>query len=207
MTGASIVQWRLPGLNGGARTGMQGSWPSAEFPNLTYGKTGNHKITSVSTLRYNCIGWAADDPERWWWPNEDAFWPLDLPERVTINDFILAFESLGYRLCADGSLEDGCEKIALYARIYGNPTHAARQLANGKWTSKLGPFEDIQHESPDDVNGPVYGSPACFMKRARAPLTPGRIAYLSLRLVRVALWELRTKLRETFEPDDNQGKA
>jgi hypothetical protein len=79
-----------------------------------------------------------------------------------------AFRALGYEPCADGHPEAGYEKVALY----GNTTfytHAARQLPSGKWTSKLGPFEDIEHDTPDDVAGGVYGEVMVFMRRAGAP--------------------------------------
>ena len=64
----------------------------------------------------------------------------------------------------DAGLEAGFVKVALYASglFY---THAARQLPNGKWTSKLGRGEDIEHDSPDDVAGGVYGAVVGVMKR------------------------------------------
>jgi hypothetical protein len=39
-------------------------------------------------------------------------------------------------------------------------------LPDGKWTSKLGKAEDIEHDSPDDVAGGVYGKVTCILKRA-----------------------------------------
>jgi hypothetical protein len=81
-----------------------------------------------------------------------------------------AYETLGYTLCFDGALQDGIEKIALYGKgAVGSevPTHAALQLESGKWTSKLGPFEDVHHDTPDDAMGPVYGRVLCFMSRPR----------------------------------------
>ena len=76
-----------------------------------------------------------------------------------------AFRVLGYEECDDGSLEDEYQKIALYADDSGTPTHAARQLADGAWTSKLGELADIVHATVDDVNGPLYGAPVQFMRR------------------------------------------
>ena len=78
--------------------------------------------------------------------------------------------TLGYTECPDGALEAGHEKVVLFAlRDDGGdlvPTHAARQLADGRWTSKLGPLEDIEHTNVEDVNGPIYGVPVRFMRRA-----------------------------------------
>ncbi len=82
-----------------------------------------------------------------------------------------AYETLGYKLCFNEYTEEGIEKIALYGMPDQNgviiPTHAARQLESGLWTSKLGPFEDISHNTLDDVNGPVYGRMVCCMSRPR----------------------------------------
>jgi hypothetical protein len=79
-----------------------------------------------------------------------------------------AFLSLGYEDCDDGSLESDYEKVALYGTTLFY-THAARQLSNGRWTSKLGRAEDIEHDTADDVAGGLYGKVAQFIKRASAP--------------------------------------
>ena len=55
------------------------------------------------------------------------------------------------------------KKIAIFGMKESDgsvsPTHAARQLESGEWTSKLGKdFEDIPHTTLDALNGPVYGS-------------------------------------------------
>jgi hypothetical protein len=56
------------------------------------------------------------------------------------------------------------KKVAVYG-IGGFYTHATRQLETGKWTSKLGNEEDIEHDLPELVGGGVYGEIALFMKR------------------------------------------
>ena len=77
------------------------------------------------------------------------------------------FKALGYQDCElDMSIESGVDKVALYgSSLYY--THAARQLPNGKWTSKLGKGEDIEHDTPNDVAGGVYGEVVQIMKRIR----------------------------------------
>jgi hypothetical protein len=72
---------------------------------------------------------------------------------------------LGFEECADESSEPGFERVALYGSglVY---THAARQLPSGKWTSKLGKAEDIEHDAPDDLAGGVYGEVVQFMRRS-----------------------------------------
>lgn len=142
--------------------------PGSAFPNLTYGERANHRRRSWATRRYNCIAWAADDPEQWWWPESyDSYWPPTAINEMPRDGFISAFGSLGYAECVDKSLEAGFEKVAIYFDYKGVPTHAARQLATGKWTSKLGRFADIQHDQPEDVNCDTYGSPQCYLKRDR----------------------------------------
>jgi hypothetical protein len=87
------------------------------------------------------------------------------------GSFEAAYQTLDYVRCQDGSFEQGVEKIVLFGSRdhVGDviPTHAARQLASGKWTSKLGPFEDIRHDVPQDVSGPAYGDAVLFMSRPR----------------------------------------
>jgi hypothetical protein len=88
--------------------------------------------------------------------------------------FVEAFASLGYKLCYNGALELGLEKIAIYGKVSPStgemtPTHASLQLASGEWTSKMGRLEDIRHTAVDDVNGPVYGNPIYYMSRPRLP--------------------------------------
>ena len=142
---------------------MLGDQVLAALPYLT---AHNHAITSPSTKRYNCIAWAAGCDTRWWWPSGKAFWPPGVPRQETLDAFVAAFVSLGYQICADGSWQDGYEKIALYVRPDGRagnvPTHAAKQLDNGRWTSKLGGFEDIEHLDVGDVNGLATVSLFCL---------------------------------------------
>ena len=97
-----------------------------------------------------------------------GFWPKGVPKKTTVSAFEKAFNTLGYVRCLNGNLEDGYEKIVLYAKIkkrLTEPTHAARQLKCGRWTSKLGPLEDIEHNEVKDLTGPLYGKPVLYMKR------------------------------------------
>src|SRR5260370_38488116 len=136
--------------------------PIAALPNLT---TKNHRVTSPASLDYNCIAWSAGGTERWWQPCK--FWSVPvLSGDYTIGALEQLFKALGYEDCGlDMSLETGFEKVALFRdSVYY--THAARQLPSGKWTSKLGKAEDIEHDLPDDVAGGVYGRLAIIMKRS-----------------------------------------
>jgi hypothetical protein len=79
----------------------------------------------------------------------------------------MMYEGKGFELCADGSPEPGCEKIALYGTD-DEYEHAALQLPDGRWTSKLGKEDDIVHPRPESVAGGSYGEVLHFMKRPRA---------------------------------------
>lgn len=131
---------------------------------------GFYEETSDYDPVYNCIAWAADDTEQRWWPSgrPSDFWPPDAPLEETLDAFIAAYGTRGYIPCDDSTLEEGFEKIALYGRVLTgrvSPTHAARQLPNGHWTSKLGDHEDVEHETPERVECPTYGVVVGFMKR------------------------------------------
>lgn len=136
---------------------------SRDFPRLT---RRNHAVTSPASCEYNCIAWAAAESDRWWWPDAMgvSYWPPTAPREETLRAFESAYGSLGYRRCDTGELEPGNEKIAIYADASGAPTHAARQLPDGRWTSKCGRLEDIEHEL-DAFAESNYGEPAVFLKR------------------------------------------
>lgn len=136
-----------------------------------------YRITSAPTTRYNCIAWAASRDDRWWWPNLYGYWPPGVPASETIAAFEAAYDTLGYRKCDDALFDLRFEKIALFAKPSGKPTHAARQLDNGKWTSKLGPHVDIEHATAEALNGSNYGQAVMFMRRPR-PLWRRPIAWL-----------------------------
>lgn len=138
----------------------------AQFPGLRASK---HQITSPATHDYNCIAWAANDTMRWWWPdpnpeNTAAYWPEGLAREESLEVFLAAFATLGYSPCPEDSLEAGYSKIAIFA-VDSVPTHAARQLPNGFWTSKLGRLEDIEHDL-SAIQGDIYGTVAAVLRRA-----------------------------------------
>ena len=128
-----------------------------------------YAVTSPQTPRYNCIAWAAGDTRKWWWPDPSPFacWPPPIPRENTLTRFIEAFQTLGYEPCADAELESDFEKIALYADADGIPTHAARQVETGAWTSKLDREEDIEHGSLGGVEGEQYGTVVLVLKRLK----------------------------------------
>ena len=134
------------------------------FPNLA---NSGYVITSPAAPDYNCIAWAAHDNGRWWWPDpyRQYFWPGSARREDSIGAFVQAYGELGFQACAHGLLEQRYEKVAIYADSQGVPTHAARQLPSGKWTSKLGTNVDIEHGDVHGVEGSAYGHVVMYMRR------------------------------------------
>jgi hypothetical protein len=132
------------------------------FPDLS---AWGYRITSACDVTYNCIAWAAGRTDAWWWPDPMGvgYWPTGLPRTETMSAVVRAFEELGFLTCQSAGLEPGFEKIVIYASA-GSPTHIARQLPTGLWTSKLGVLEDIEH-TVEGLAGSEYGSPDIVMKR------------------------------------------
>jgi hypothetical protein len=157
------------------------------FPLLSaagYEKTSNFTGMPPKPGAYNCIAWAAHDKDEWWWPAPSAYWPPWSARVSHIENFLSAFEGLGYRRCLSSAYEFGYEKVAIYAihpSFAKQPvptdftvlskwavTHMARQLSDGSWTTKAGGAEDFTHFTLDaiEVYGPDgYGCPVLYMKR------------------------------------------
>lgn len=142
------------------------------FPGLK--ADADFKVTSPQTPNYNCIAWAYHYDDRWMWPGGQEFkicdgfqyWPDGVEDSTDVSAFIKAFEKSGYQICGNSDFEEGYRKIALYVKNGTTEcTHAARQLSNGKWTSKLGQSNDIQHGTPYTIEGKLYGVVHCIMKR------------------------------------------
>ena len=123
----------------------------------------------VWDVEYKCVSWAAGEDHRWWWPGPPPFsyWPQGIERVLTSSCFEKAFGTLGYARCDDGQLQAGYEKVAIYVDSKGTPTHMARQLESGKWTSKLGGHEDIEHATLEILEGSEYGRLSAILWRFR----------------------------------------
>lgn len=124
------------------------------------------QVTSPEDENYNCIAWACEDTGKWYWPDPANlyYWPDEIQREETIQAFKALFESCGYETSDNGELETGFLKIALFVDQNGTPTHAARQLNNGMWTSKLGGDIDVAHYLFAMEEG-FYGNVCLFMKK------------------------------------------
>jgi hypothetical protein len=126
----------------------------AEFPALNHL---NHKVTSPQSLLYNCFAWAFGDDTRRWDPDPmgQYYWPLGVTRALTVEAVSEVAALNGFVATASQQAVKGREKIALYANN-GVPTHLAKQTIKGKWSSKLGDAEDIEH-ALSAIEGPHYG--------------------------------------------------
>jgi len=136
----------------------------------------NYKVTSKRSKKYNCIAWSMGKTNKWWEAIKGKgkyrgyHWPDGIPKDGSAKALVKLYERWGYTTCGkDTTLEVRIEKVAIYCDSNGDYTHGARQLKNGHWTSKLGDFEDISHESLEALcgDGKAYGELFCIMKRNR----------------------------------------
>jgi hypothetical protein len=147
------------------------------FSNL---KDGEFELTSPFDSKYNCIAHAAEKNDIWWWSvdkklvGNDVFWFDNVPGEATVENFISAFSKLGYKPCENSKPEQHFEKVAIYVSTKdelhapkGSVTHMARQLSDGKWTSKLGNDVDISHNTLQAVEGNVYGVVKQILRRKK----------------------------------------
>jgi hypothetical protein len=146
------------------------------FPKLG---SSDYKITSVRTKRYNCMAWSLSRNDFWLDAFPDGGWPPHLVHDGSVQAAIALFEYLGFRCTSidDLGFEDGVSRIAIYGDSRGY-THVARQIGSGKWTSKLGTLQDIEHDSLDALTSvghwigtsqdTAYGTLAQIMKADEA---------------------------------------
>ena len=143
-------------------------WVPNHFENIT---VQDFECRSDPDDDYNCIAWALGKTHQFWWPRDlgGFYWPPGLPKeplnQETIDNFIAAFRTEGYKRCRNGRPQHKYQKIALYVNAQRRPKHAARLLDTGKWTSKLRPSEDIEHRTLQCVEGRDYGRAVMFFKR------------------------------------------
>ncbi len=127
--------------------------------------------TSDPTPQYNCIAWAFGDMTKRYWPATKFFyWPTGMRNDNVLEAFVELFSSQGYSGDVGDSLEVGFTKVAIFCKN-GLPTHAARQLSSGLWTSKLGIEIDVAHSLASMESG-FYGDVVRIMKVPTQKLPP-----------------------------------
>ena len=122
------------------------------FPNLA---NEDFDIICPESTRYNCIAYAAGDTSQPWGDEEGYHWPEEVTTSPTIRGLENLFKWLGFKKCHGPRLEPGYQKVALYAN-QGFWQHAALQMPNGRWRSKLGKGGPlIEHQTPRGVASPA----------------------------------------------------
>jgi hypothetical protein len=132
------------------------------FPSLT---DDNFRITSSDTNTYNCLAWVIDEDSYRVDPLSGR-WGTGVVRTPTIEALMEVYEEHGFEECTDDSIEKGYVKIAIYAEpMTGRITHAAKQCPDGSWTSKLGDLQDINHDTPEVLQGGGYGTVQRYMRK------------------------------------------
>lgn len=134
---------------------------SRHFPQLQNNL--NFWFTSLRTEDYNCIAWAQEITDDW----------LQLTDGrnlvYEIDKYIEYFKSLGFLECDKKEIIDLDKETKVIAVYYSSSnrafTHVARRLENGNWASKLGDWEDIEHNVPEVLLGSSYGDSVVYLKK------------------------------------------
>jgi hypothetical protein len=116
--------------------------------------TGGYKVTSTDTEDYNCIAWAVlGDTTKRWWPNApDYYWPPECLFPDAVNSFLCVLWVLGYQPCTDGRLEDGYEKVVIYADSNGQPTQETRTSSSFRCYPSISHFPSLSRRVPASRN-------------------------------------------------------
>jgi hypothetical protein len=131
----------------------------------------NCEITSPRDPVYNCLAWALGI--KWGWASPEKgvagyFWLPGVDPEWNVGAIKQLFYKVGYiEETDDRTLESGYEKVAFYLEEDGSPLHFAKQLADGRWTSKLGRIHDIAHDTLECLVGghDGYGTIGPILKR------------------------------------------
>lgn len=139
---------------------------STKWPNLKIGD--NFSYTSLKRRGFNCVAYALEFENKDWDMLVFAkIYNLDKTQLDhSANGYAKIFsEKFGFEKCDNPNLEEGFKKIALYENNEGDFTHIARQMESGKWTSKMGNYEDIEHYDLIGISGNFYGKPSMYMRK------------------------------------------
>ena len=131
------------------------------FPNLA---NENFEVVGGPSDRYNCVAYAANKKDQPWDYNHRGHWPPWANRNDRIESLKQVFLGLECEECRDSELEDGYQKVALF-EVQGQAKHAALQMPNGRWRSKIGDGPLIEHDTPESLAGELYGNPTVFLRR------------------------------------------
>ena len=135
------------------------------LPNIV----GKYIRTSDPSIKYNCLVYAVRVEWGWFEPPNHLpgyYWPPGIDPEWNDRTVKQVLARFGYNEISDSpEPEDGYDKIAIYGDKDG-PTHFARQLPNGNWSSKLGELIDVEHTTLECLVGDDhYGNLLYYAKR------------------------------------------
>ncbi len=133
-----------------------------------------YQVRSRKTKRYNCLAWAAGQDDCWWQSPPDGVWPDGVLDDGSVEAAVRLFEHFGFQRTGVATLEPGFTKVAIYGDAVGY-THAAQQLPDGRWTSKIGMLQDIDHNTLDNLftfSPPALSNQLRSVRAERAPPVP-----------------------------------
>lgn len=112
---------------------------------------------------YNCIGYAVNERA-----NLDPRGTADAQRRFLIDR--------GFDPSNDAKHVKGKYKVAVYGKRRPDgsyePTHAAKEVGEGVWRSKLGKGPLVEHNDLDDISGEQYGYPMWYFEKPENELNP-----------------------------------
>lgn len=149
------------GRNERIQTSVVTRLPSHRERRFEHLREADYAVTSAPTSQYNCFAWVLGRTDDWVQAGD--------PERLDV--LLELLHEAGFETCENASFESDMVKVAVFADSLG-PTHAARQLASERWTSKLGNWEDIEHENLGCLEGDFYGSVVALLRRPRVATDP-----------------------------------
>ncbi|MDC0740691.1 type VI secretion system Vgr family protein [Polyangium mundeleinium] len=125
----------------------------------------NFEVLGPHTRDYNCIAHTLGDHNQW-------VDPITGPASNPLQGMDGIYGAQGYTRSSDMNfdLEPGKQKIVVYATknpdgSIADVTHGAIQDEHGTWTSKLGGWPLIRHETPGALNGADYGEPVAVYEK------------------------------------------
>jgi hypothetical protein len=146
---------------------------ATELEALIPGAKGKYLRTSDPSINYNCLAWAVGADWAYFDPEQFCigyFWPEGVEREWSIPAIRKVLSYFGFKEESDNhDLEEGYIKVAVYVDEDEMPQHFARQLANGKWTSKCGDQIDIEHDTLECLECEDYGKARIYLKRKAAP--------------------------------------
>ena len=107
------------------------------FPNLN---PFTSNVIAPASIRYNCIAYTIGCRYFHIWPTSNrpydqsipsrpVFWPTELPNSESLNNFLKMYELFGYERCDDDRYSDKYRKIAIYCKTGTNiVTHGTLQF-------------------------------------------------------------------------------